>query len=561
MTWIIGRFTGLGIVPHLIVATTSLIAIAILASTSLSIRTANSELYAQAQTRLDANMRVAWDQLMAMGAPRIEGDKLKFGDRTANGDQAIVDKIKTLVGGTATIFMGDTRVATNVSNKDGSRAVGTKLAPGPVHDAIFKDHHPYRGQAEIAGTPYFTAYDPIENDKREVIGILYTGVRKADFQAVVDKLGWTNAIAGAVILLLSAGALLVTIRSILKPLGRLRDAMAKLSAGEVATPIPGTEKDDDIGLMAKEVESFRQAELAKENLEAEQAQKRADEQRRARAIETSITAFDKSVALNLGAFTSAAGELRATSQTMTATAEETSAQANTVAAAAEQASTNVRTVAAAAEELSSSVAEIGRQVGQSTKIAGEAVSEADRTNVSVRGLSTAAQKIGDVVKLINDIASQTNLLALNATIEAARAGEAGKGFAVVASEVKSLANQTAKATEEIAAQVTEMQSATSAAVQAIQGIGATIGSINEIATTIAAAVEEQGATTQEIARNIQEAAQGTGQVSSSIVTVNQAAGQTGTAAGKVRASAEALGSKAETLRDGIDRFIREIRAV
>ena len=163
-----------------------------------------------------------------------------------------------------------------------------------------------------------------------------------------------------------------------------------------------------------------------------------------------------------------------------------------MAVVAEQASANVQTVAAATEELSSSVSEIGRQVTQSTEIAGQAVAEANRTNVTVQGLSAAAQKIGDVVKLISDIASQTNLLALNATIEAARAGEAGRGFAVVANEVKSLASQTAKATDEISAQVSAMQGATAEAVQAIESIGRTIGAINEIASAISVAVEQQG---------------------------------------------------------------------
>src|SRR6202043_3774190 len=108
--------------------------------------------------------------------------------------------------------------------------------------------------------------------------------------------------------------------------------------------------------------------------------------------------------------------------------------------------------ATAAEELSSSIQEIGRQVEQSTRIAGNAVEEAKRTDGVVQSLAAGAQKIGDVVKLIRDIAGQTNLLALNATIEAARAGDAGKGFAVVASEVKALANQTGKATDDISAQ-------------------------------------------------------------------------------------------------------------
>src|SRR5436190_269006 len=97
--------------------------------------------------------------------------------------------------------------------------------------------------------------------------------------------------------------------------------------------------------------------------------------------------------------------------------------------------------------------EIGRQVHESTRIAGTAVSQAQKTDESIAKLSRAADRIYDVVKLITEVAEQTNLLALNATIEAARAGEAGRGFAVVASEVKALATQTAKATGEISAQI------------------------------------------------------------------------------------------------------------
>jgi methyl-accepting chemotaxis protein len=360
--------------------------------------------------------------------------------------------------------------------------------------------------------------------------------------------------------LLCAFAGVIIIISVSRPIKSMTAAMGKLAGGDKGVEIPAHDNKDEIGEMAKAVDIFKQNMIRADEVAAEQKAEQETKAKRQIAIESHIAAFETGVRSSLDGLASAATEMRATSQSMTATAEETSAQATTVAAAAEQASVNVQTVAAATEELSSSVVEIGRQVTQSTKIAGQAVEEAGRTNTTVHGLSAAAQKIGDVVKLISDIASQTNLLALNATIEAARAGDAGKGFAVVASEVKSLANQTARATEEIAAQVSAMQSATHDAVEAIKSISGTIVSINEIAATIASAVEEQGAATQEIARNVQEASQGTTQVSSNIIGVNQAAAETGAASSQVLASAEELGKQAETLRGNVDKFLADIRA-
>jgi methyl-accepting chemotaxis protein len=379
-------------------------------------------------------------------------------------------------------------------------------------------------------------------------------------QTTYERSQWIMGTAAVIGIASIVFALMTTLFRVVRPMNAMTRTMTKLAGGDKTVEIPARENKDEIGEMAKAVDVFKQNMIRADELAAEQEAEQTKKEQRQVAIEGYIATFESGVRGSLDTLASAATEMRATSQSMSATAEETSAQATTVAAAAEQASANVQTVATATEELSSSVSEIGRQVSESTRIAGQAVSEATRTNTTVHGLSAAAQKIGDVVKLISDIASQTNLLALNATIEAARAGDAGKGFAVVASEVKSLANQTAKATEEISAQVAAMQGATSEAVTAIQSIGGIIASINEIATTIASAVEEQGAATQEIARNVHEAALGTGQVSSNIVGVNQAAAETGTAANQVLSSAEELGKQAETLRGDVNSFLAKIRA-
>ncbi|TAK48901.1 MAG: globin-coupled sensor protein [Xanthobacteraceae bacterium] len=257
---------------------------------------------------------------------------------------------------------------------------------------------------------------------------------------------------------------------------------------------------------------------------------------------------------------SASTELENTAQALSGNAANSTRLTSVVATASEDASGNVQSVASATEELATSVAEISRQVLESSNIASSAVEQANQTDERINALSQAASRIGDVVKLITDIAEQTNLLALNATIEAARAGEAGRGFAVVAQEVKALAAQTARATNEIGSQIAGMQTATQEAVGSIKAISTTIGRISEITVSISSAIEEQGTATQEIAANIQRAANGTTQVAGTIAEVNQGATETGVASEQVLSSAKDLAQTAEKLRGEVESFLATVTA-
>jgi methyl-accepting chemotaxis protein len=362
-------------------------------------------------------------------------------------------------------------------------------------------------------------------------------------------------------LLVIAGFLFANRKWLVAPMEALSASMHALAGGNSATDIPGTDRGDELGDMAEAVLVFKDNLIRNEELTRERESGLRAKEQRAERIEGLVDGFDGKVSGVLGAVASAATELEHTAKSMSSTAEQASGQATAVATASDQASTNVQTVAVAAEQLSASIAEIGRQVNQSAKIARDATAEMDSTNETVQGLAEAASKIGDVVKLINDIAGQTNLLALNATIEAARAGEAGKGFAVVAQEVKNLANQTAKATEQISQQITAVQEETTGAVGAIKKIRSIIGEVSDIATTISSAVEEQGASTQEIARNVREAARGTSEVNSNIAGVTEVANQAGSAAAQVLASSGELSRQAESLRAQIDVFLRDVKTI
>lgn len=523
----------------------------------------NADAERNAFEAIDRNMRVAWHVVEENG-PRfsLKDGALFAGEVALNHNFAPVDKIAELVGGTATIFMGETRIATNVKKEDGSRAIGTTLAKNAAHEAVFTHKTPYRGIIDILGKPYITGYDPIFDANRNVIGVLYVGVPTAQFFASAQSVEYWTILTTAIVGVIGLGlSLFLANRSIVRPLQAITTAMRRLTSGELGHDIPYTQRNDDIGGMAKALQVFQTNAAENERLRSEQAS--AEERSRiARKTEMNRLAdrMEDRIRGVVREISASANSLHAASNTLSANAEQAGRQSALVAAATTQATINVETVSSAGVELTASIHEIASQAEQSTAIARSAVNEAEEANHKIEGLSETAQKIGEIVSLINTIAGQTNLLALNATIESARAGESGKGFAVVAHEVKNLASQTSRATEEIARQIAAVQDGTREAVLAIKNLGSTIASIDQLSTVIAGAVEEQGAATQEIGRNVDEASLGVRSAAVSIGDVAIAASETGRMAQSVYTEANGLLSQTATLEREVVSFLAEVRS-
>lgn len=374
---------------------------------------------------------------------------------------------------------------------------------------------------------------------------------------VADRV-MTFAITAVLFALALLGTILFIRRSVTRPVNDLAGLMEQLAEDRTDITVGLTARGDELGRMARTVETFRQG--ISRRLELESAAQAEAQRREAqlRDIQALCTEFDQAFVNAVGSMIGSAGDLEQQSEVMRSAAQTSGRQSENVSRLAAIAAGNAQSIASAITEMSASISEIGRQAETATQTAETAVARASDIGRIVNGLTEVAGKVAGVLGLIRDIASKTNLLALNATIEAARAGEAGRGFNVVATEVKSLAHQTTEATAEIEAQIAGVQRTAQEAADAISEITQVINGMNASTGAIFAAVTQQSAATQEIVRNVTEATAKTQEVASVISEVKSAADTTGQRSDRVLEVAGSVNGQAGSLKSVVEQFLGQL---
>lgn len=155
--------------------------------------------------------------MLKAAAPILDPDDnllgIIYGGVLLNRNFELVDKVKETVFrnlqykeqdiGTATIFQDDLRIATNVHNEDGSRAVGTRIAED-VYNQVVGEGNPWIGRAFVVNHWYISAYGPIHDLTGQIIGILYVGLleqKYADLRLRAVMVFLTITLCGALVAL------------------------------------------------------------------------------------------------------------------------------------------------------------------------------------------------------------------------------------------------------------------------------------------------------------------------------------------------------------------------
>ncbi|SSC73035.1 unnamed protein product [Ciceribacter sp. T2.26MG-112.2] len=157
--------------------------------------------------------------------------------------------------GTATLFLEDVRISTNVRLFEGKRALGTRVSAA-VRQTVLGEGLVWLDSAFVVNDWYVSAYEPISDSFGRRVGMLYVGFLEAPFARAK-----TETIIGIVVAFLLVTAASVPIflrwaRAIFKPLERMTGTIARVEEGDLGARSGLTDGSDEIGRVAVHLDSL-----------------------------------------------------------------------------------------------------------------------------------------------------------------------------------------------------------------------------------------------------------------------------------------------------------------
>lgn len=157
--------------------------------------------------------------------------------------------------GTATLFVGDVRVSTNVRLFEGRRALGTRVSK-EVREAVLDEGRVWLDRAFVVNDWYISAYEPVVDSRGKRVGMLYVGFLEAPFLAL-KRASLAAVIIG--FLLVAAVAIPVLLRwaaGIFRPLEAMNATISAVEAGTLSTRTGVPATFDEIGRVAHHLDGM-----------------------------------------------------------------------------------------------------------------------------------------------------------------------------------------------------------------------------------------------------------------------------------------------------------------
>ena len=176
-----------------------------------------------------------------------------------NHNLDFIDRINALVypagsliadsRGTATLFLDDVRIATNVRLEGDARAMGTRLSE-VVRAATLDRGETWLDRAFVVSEWFVSGYQPIIDSLGNRAGLLYIGFLEAPYQKLKrDSLIGVATLFGLAILLAS----ILSLRgaaSIFRPVERIKKTMQAIEGGQLDARVGPLGRLDEIGRLA-----------------------------------------------------------------------------------------------------------------------------------------------------------------------------------------------------------------------------------------------------------------------------------------------------------------------
>lgn len=157
--------------------------------------------------------------------------------------------------GTATLFLDDVRVSTNVRLFEGRRALGTRVSAA-VRRLVLEQGQVWLDRAFVVNDWYISAYEPIVDSFGKRVGMLYVGFLETPFAR--SKIASVVAILAAflAVTLASVPLFLQWARSIFKPLEKMADTITLVEAGNLGARTAISDVGDEISRVAAHLDDL-----------------------------------------------------------------------------------------------------------------------------------------------------------------------------------------------------------------------------------------------------------------------------------------------------------------